>query len=258
LTELFEAVYDDLTFTTTLSDGSKVELKEGGAREVVTFATRLEYLRLILETRLSECTRQLEAVREGLRQIVPVETLKYLTWQEMESLVVGRIDFDVEWLQKRTRYYGSISASHPTVAMLWEVLAEVGPDERAKFRTFPSPFSSLLSLSAFACGFSFSEGANHLCVECVRVGVRGGDAVRFVYGQSRLAPSYAGTNLEFTIEALERSGSPNDFLPEAMVRSLSLSLSRTHIIIIISPYHRSPSHPLWLILCGSRRPARSS
>jgi hypothetical protein len=41
--------------------------------------------------------------------------------------------------------------------------------------------------------------------------------VRFVYGQSRLAPSYAGTNLEFTIESLERSGSPDDFLPEAMV-----------------------------------------
>jgi hypothetical protein len=177
MTELFEAVYDDLTFTTTLSDGSKVELKEGGAREVVTFATRLEYLRLILETRLSECTRQLEAVREGLRQIVPVETLKYLTWQEMESLVVGRIDFDVEWLQKRTRYYGSISASHPTVAMLWEVLAEVGPDERAKFRTRSLPFSPPLLFSPPSpCGFSLSfffcsEGAGGGRM-CAGVGVR--------------------------------------------------------------------------------------
>jgi hypothetical protein len=165
ITELFEAVYDDLTFTTTLSDGHKVELKEGGAREIVTFETRLEYTRLILETRLSECAKQvrpalsaptiafrklesgltllflfcvqLQAVREGLCQIVPVETLKYFTWQEMESLVVGRIDFDIEWLQKRTRYYGSVSATHPTVTMLWEVLSSVGPEERAKFRTRP-------------------------------------------------------------------------------------------------------------------------
>lgn len=50
----------------------------------------------------------MEAIREGMAEIIPVETLRYLTWQEMEALVVGRVDFDVEWLKKRTRYYGML------------------------------------------------------------------------------------------------------------------------------------------------------
>jgi len=179
--ELFEAISDGLTFTTTLSDGQKVELKPGGSQEAVTIENRLEYAHLVLEARLHESTKQMEAIREGMAEIIPVETLRYLTWQEMEALVVGRVDFDVEWLKKRTRYYGSFNATHPTVQMLWEVLSEAGPEVRSKF-------------------------------------------LRFVYGQSHVAPVMRN-NLEFIVETIDRdSVSPDLLLPEAMTCSFKLKL----------------------------------
>jgi len=134
--EAFEAVFDDLTFTTTLSDGKKVELKKGGASEVVTFDKRLEFTKLLVQARLGECEKQIEAMKKGTAAIIPIDCLKVLTWKEMENLVCGRPDFDVEWLKNRTSYQGSLSASTPSVQKLWEVLTEFSPEERGSFLRF--------------------------------------------------------------------------------------------------------------------------
>jgi len=134
--EAFDAVFDDLTFTTTLSDGKKVELKKGGAEEVVTFDKRLEFTRLLVQARLGECAKQIEAMRRGTATIIPIDCLKVLSWREMENLVCGRPDFDVEWLKNRTSYSGSVSASTPSIQKLWEVLTEFSPEERGSFLRF--------------------------------------------------------------------------------------------------------------------------
>jgi len=56
-------------FTTTLSCGTEVELKEGGADLLVTFDTRLEYVDLVTACRLQEQRQQINALRRGIAKV---------------------------------------------------------------------------------------------------------------------------------------------------------------------------------------------
>jgi alpha-tubulin suppressor-like RCC1 family protein len=53
-------------FTTCLSDGSEVELIEGGRNIEVEFANRIRYCELVEKIRLEECKVQIAAIRSGL------------------------------------------------------------------------------------------------------------------------------------------------------------------------------------------------
>ena len=53
----------------------------------------------MLERRLNECSVQLEAIREGLGFMVNLDSLRGLTWEELECAVCGNEDFDVEALK---------------------------------------------------------------------------------------------------------------------------------------------------------------
>ena len=58
--EEFDAYFaDSRTWTTTLSDGTTVHLKpEVGADVAVSYSDRLEYAKLVRETRMNECNEQ--------------------------------------------------------------------------------------------------------------------------------------------------------------------------------------------------------
>lgn len=124
-------------FTTALSDGSKVELKEGGKDIDVTYENRLEYVNLVRQRRLVESRAQVAAMRRGLAAMVPIDALSLFTWEELELLVCGKPDIDVEVLKQHVRYEG-FHREDPTVAMLWETVAEFSPKERALFLRFVS------------------------------------------------------------------------------------------------------------------------
>jgi len=56
-------------------------LKKGGAAERVTCDKRLEYTRLVVQARLGECAKQIEAIKKGVAAILPIDSLKILTWK---------------------------------------------------------------------------------------------------------------------------------------------------------------------------------
>eukprot|EP01087_Luapelamoeba_hula_P023941 TRINITY_DN893_c0_g1_i8.p1 TRINITY_DN893_c0_g1~~TRINITY_DN893_c0_g1_i8.p1 ORF type:complete len:3452 (+),score=650.24 TRINITY_DN893_c0_g1_i8:154-10509(+) len=128
--------YEDLTFTTVLSDGSKIELKRGGSTELVTFDKRHEYTRLLLQARLNEAKPSIDALRAGMAYACPMATLQLLTWPEMEALVCGRADYTVEELQSRTSFYSPLSLTAPPIQLLFTVLKEATPEERGNFLRF--------------------------------------------------------------------------------------------------------------------------
>jgi len=133
--ETFSAIFPDLTWTTALSNKAVVELKPNGANIPVTYADRHEYVQLVLFARLNESRAQTDAIRAGLKTMVPLELLRFLTWEELEVLVCGRSEIDVAVLKKNTRYEG-VTADAPLVANFWKVLSEMSAKEKSMFLRF--------------------------------------------------------------------------------------------------------------------------
>eukprot|EP00669_Euglena_mutabilis_P004855 TRINITY_DN16219_c0_g1_i1.p1 TRINITY_DN16219_c0_g1~~TRINITY_DN16219_c0_g1_i1.p1 ORF type:complete len:255 (+),score=33.55 TRINITY_DN16219_c0_g1_i1:242-1006(+) len=121
VTEEVFAEYLEAHFTTTLSDGSEVDLVPNGRELRVSFQEREAYARLVMERRLHESDAQLEALALGLYSVVPKHALFLLTWRQLESIVCGRPDFDVDELRASVRYEG-ISPNDTRVEYFWQVL----------------------------------------------------------------------------------------------------------------------------------------
>ena len=123
-------------FTTCLTDGSSVELIQGGARVPVTFERRAEYAALVVQARLHESRPQLARMREGLVSIVPAPLLALLTPEELERRVCGSPEIDVASLRRHTRYRGGVAEDQPHVQLFWEVLEEMEQADRRLFLRF--------------------------------------------------------------------------------------------------------------------------
>jgi hypothetical protein len=133
------------TFTTTLSDGSEVELVAGGAQTTVTFENRLQYAALVEQVRLNESAAQLEAVRTGLVDILG-DVLWCFTWSELEQRVCGSPVVDVaRWRQMTEAPHGE-----PTVEMFWQVVQELTNAERQQLLRFISGRSRLGQAERYA------------------------------------------------------------------------------------------------------------
>jgi len=117
-------------------DGKEVELKEDGASIPTTWENREEYFSLLKEAKLSEVRPQAQAIRKGLGTIVPIQLLPLFTWQELEMMVCGKREIDIDYLKANTRYRAPVKESDSHVKMLWEVLREFTGDERRLFLRF--------------------------------------------------------------------------------------------------------------------------
>jgi len=136
--EEFDLKFSDtpLFFKVMLSDGSQIDLKPHGSKIRVTFANRLEYVRLVTWTRLHEADLQLRAIKSGLSDIVPTALLSLFTAQEMSELLCGQATVDIELLKRHTEYGGGLAADSPLIKNFWKVLEEFSDELRLKFLEF--------------------------------------------------------------------------------------------------------------------------
>lgn len=132
----FAAAFPSLTFTTNDTAGDEVELLPGGASMPVTFTNRLRFCDLVEQFRLHEFDEQVAAMKRGLATIVPIRSLTLFTASELEVLVAGRPEVDVELLKRHTKYSGGLSESDPVVKMFWEVFETLSDEERCGWIRF--------------------------------------------------------------------------------------------------------------------------
>ncbi|KAF1790884.1 HECT domain [Phytophthora cactorum] len=126
-----EVLYD--SFTTTLSDGTVVELKTGGQQLSVTKANAKEYIRLVKATRLQECKPQVDAMLRGLGKIVPVQLLQLCVWLSCNN----GLEIDVNLLKRHTRYSSGMSPEQfPHLEMFWKVLSSFSEENKRRFINF--------------------------------------------------------------------------------------------------------------------------
>lgn len=127
---------EHLTFSTPLSDGNEVPLCPGGEKVPVTYENRLTYVHLVEQARLTESAQQLAALRNGLATVLPMEAAALFTSRELETLICGRREVDVELLRQCTEYDTGVEESMPHVKHFWEVLTEMTNEERTSFLRF--------------------------------------------------------------------------------------------------------------------------
>jgi other hect domain ubiquitin protein ligase E3 len=125
----------DETFTTFLSDKTKVPLKEGGENIKVSIENRDEYIGLVEKKRLNESNRQLAAIRRGLSDLIPLQLLDLCTWQDLEWKVCGKPNIDINLLRRHTTCSG-VSSDAPHISYFWNTLFELNQQDRRGFLRF--------------------------------------------------------------------------------------------------------------------------
>jgi hypothetical protein len=131
--ELFREKYGDkLRFTYTGCDGVERELFEGGRDIVVHFSTRESYCDQVLERRLAECDRHIDAIITGMEGVIQMQVIHLFSWSQLEVLVGGNPVFDIEVWKAHTE--SSIPARN--LEMFWNVIESLTPKEQEGFVRF--------------------------------------------------------------------------------------------------------------------------
>lgn len=133
--ELEDALGGEATFTLVTAEGRVAELEAGGCSRRVTQHSRLEYAALLARYRLRECDRQLAAMRRGLATVAPLGLLQLFTWRQVEDMVAGQPEVDLDDLRRHTEYRG-YAASSPVVGHFWRVMEGLSQNERGQFIRF--------------------------------------------------------------------------------------------------------------------------
>ncbi|KJE92552.1 Huwe1 protein [Capsaspora owczarzaki ATCC 30864] len=150
----------DETFAVEVEDfGDKkmVDLKPNGQSIPVTEENKAEYVQLVTENRLTSSIRsQIDAFLTGFYGLLPKELIAIFNEQELELLISGLPEIDVEDLKANTDYTrGGYTDTAPQIQWLWRALRSFDHEEKAKFLQFVTG-TSKVPLD----GFKALEGMN--------------------------------------------------------------------------------------------------
>lgn len=119
---------------------------------------RTRFLRLVERARLERSAPQLDAFLQGLGQVVPIELFPLWSPGELELLVCGPTNIDINLLKSVTVYDLGLSEDDDHVQYFWESLEEFTGEQRSQFVKFVSASSRLpASASEFAMKFKLER-----------------------------------------------------------------------------------------------------
>ncbi|KAG5191938.1 E3 ubiquitin-protein ligase NEDD4 [Tribonema minus] len=117
------------------------ELAPDGAHVAVTDANKHEYLKLMLRHRVvGRIEPQLWQLICGLFEVVPPQLIAVFDYCELEHLLCGIQEIDVDDWRRHTTYHGEyrrLGEKHPVVAWFWQLVQEdFTAEERARLLQF--------------------------------------------------------------------------------------------------------------------------
>ncbi|CAL5336974.1 unnamed protein product [Camellia sinensis] len=127
------------------------ELIHGGRNIRVTEENKHEYVDLVAEHRLTTAIRpQITAFLEGFSELIPSDLISIFNDKELELLISGLPDIDLDDMRVNTEYSG-YSAASPVIQWFWEVVQSFSKEDK-QFVTGTSKvplegFSSLQGIS---------------------------------------------------------------------------------------------------------------
>ncbi|KAK1275953.1 E3 ubiquitin-protein ligase UPL2 [Acorus gramineus] len=112
------------------------ELIPGGRNIRVTEENKREYVDLIAEHRLTTAIRpQINAFMEGFNELMPRELVSIFNDRELELLISGLPDIDLDNLRENTEYSGYSPAS-PVIQWFWEIVQGFSEEDKARLLQF--------------------------------------------------------------------------------------------------------------------------
>ncbi|XP_043493606.1 E3 ubiquitin-protein ligase HUWE1 [Polistes fuscatus] len=148
----------ELTFSTEVNEFGVNDVRDlipNGRNIVVTEETKLEYIRLVCQMKMTRAIRkQLTAFLEGFYDIIPKRLISIFNEQELELLISGLPNVDIEDLKANTEYH-KYSATSLQIQWFWRALRGFDQADRAKFLQFVTG-TSKVPLQ----GFAALEGMN--------------------------------------------------------------------------------------------------
>ena len=98
-------------------------------------APRGQYCDLVQQFRLHEFDAHVAAIKRGVGHIVPLRSLSLFTWKELEVLVGGPPNIDIDLLKRHTTYDG-YTATDKTIKMFWKVFESFTEEEKSMYVRF--------------------------------------------------------------------------------------------------------------------------
>ncbi|KAK2707710.1 E3 ubiquitin-protein ligase HUWE1-like [Artemia franciscana] len=148
----------ELTFSTEVQEFGVTEirdLKPNGRNITVTEENKMEYVRLVCQMKMTGAIRkQLDAFLEGFYDIIPKRLISIFNEQELELLISGLPNVDVEDLRANTEYH-KYQVNSLQIQWFWRALRSFDQADRAKFLQFVTG-TSKVPLQ----GFAALEGMN--------------------------------------------------------------------------------------------------
>ncbi|WEW60822.1 E3 ubiquitin-protein ligase tom1 [Emydomyces testavorans] len=149
LTENFSVEVEDF------GEKQVFDLVENGRNIPVTQENKEEYVQLVVEHRLvGSVKEQLDNFLKGFHDIIPADLISIFNEQELELLISGLPEIDVDDWKNNTEYH-NYSASSPQIQWFWRAVRSFDKEERAKLLQFVSG-TSKVPLN----GFRELEGMN--------------------------------------------------------------------------------------------------
>uniref|UniRef100_A0A7N6AKU1 E3 ubiquitin-protein ligase HACE1 n=1 Tax=Anabas testudineus TaxID=64144 RepID=A0A7N6AKU1_ANATE len=124
----------ELTFsveTDVFGAMEEVPLKPGGTSILVTQDNKAEYVQLVTELRMTRAIQpQINAFLQGFHTFIPPSLIQLFDEYELELLLSGMPEIDVQDWCRNTEYTSGYDAQEPVIQWFWEVVKSLTQEER--------------------------------------------------------------------------------------------------------------------------------
>ncbi|KAF9823008.1 hypothetical protein SFRURICE_018182 [Spodoptera frugiperda] len=141
------------------------ELKPSGDKERVTETNKEQYLQLVTQWRMTRgIEEQTSAFLDGFNEVVPLEWLKYFDERELELMLCGMQEVDVDDWQRNT-IYRHYTRTSKQVLWFWQFVRQMDNEKRARLLQFVTG-TCRVPVGGFA-ELMGSNGPQRFCIEKV-------------------------------------------------------------------------------------------
>jgi len=116
---------------------SEVELVPGGANIPVTNENKREYVDRVVQVKLVErIKKQMESFKEGFFELIPASLVNIFNAQELEMVISGLPDVDIDDLKANTLYGSGYTLGSPQITWFWRAIRTFDRTQRVKLVQF--------------------------------------------------------------------------------------------------------------------------
>ncbi|XP_068107377.1 E3 ubiquitin-protein ligase NEDD4-like isoform X4 [Hyperolius riggenbachi] len=128
----------------------QVDLKPNGSEMVVTNDNKREYIDLVIQWRfVNRVQKQMNAFLEGFTELIPIDLIKIFDENELELLMCGLGDVDVNDWRQHTLYKNSYCPNHPVIQWFWKAVLLMDAEKRIRLLQFVTG-TSRVPMNGFA------------------------------------------------------------------------------------------------------------